>query len=191
MGVLETKMRPSLATATQSEGVAQETPRRSGAPPSRAASQWLDFAPNGDLYAYMPLRGQIQVFSTGDVPGGGSSGGSGGGGSGAAPSGPVPGKKEPDKIRIKASPLQVVKGTKTKLTAIVNPPGTCRQRLVLFQEKEPRSWNNLGKALKPGKGCTASKLVKVTAKSVFRAVLIRASNHATLGYSPNLTVKLK
>ena len=158
---------------------------------SRSYFTRLDFAPNGDLYAYMPLRGQIQVFSTGDVPGGGSSGGSGGGGSGAAPSGPVPGKKEPDKIRIKASPLQVVKGTKTKLTAIVNPPGTCRQRLVLFQEKEPRSWNNLGKALKPGKGCTASKRVKVTAKSVYRAVLIRASNHATLGHSPNLTVKLK
>jgi len=161
---------------------------------SRSYFTRLDFAPNGDFYAYMPLRGQIQVFGTGDVPGGGSSGGSGGGGggTGAAPSGPAPVKKEePDKVRIKASPLQVVKGKKTKLTAIVNPPGTCQQRLVLFQEKEARSWNNLGKSLKPGKGCTASKFVKVTAKSVFRAVLIRPSNHATLGYSPNLTVKLK
>jgi hypothetical protein len=155
---------------------------------SRSYFSRLDFAPNGDLYAYMPLLGLIQVFGVGEGPG--SGGGSSGGGSGAAPSGPavVP---EKDKVRIKAKPLQVVKGKKTKLTAIVNPPGTCQQRLVLFQLKEKRSWDNLGKALKPGKGCTASKLVKVTAKSAFRAVLIGGSKHATLGYSPNLTVKLK
>lgn len=145
----------------------------------------LDFSPSGELYAYMPLVGQIQVF--------GLSGGVGAGNtSGAAPiSLPAPPPVEKDKVRIKAKPLKVAKGKKTKLTAIVNPPATCQQRLVLFQEKEPRSWNNLGKALKTGKGCTASKRVKVTAKTVYRAVLIRASNHATLGYSPNLTVKLK
>lgn len=145
----------------------------------------LDFAPNGDLYAYMPLVGQIQVF--------GLSGGiNPDNTSGAIPKTlPPPSPVEKDKVRIKAKPLKVAKGKKTKLTAIVNPPGTCRQRLVLFQEKEPRSWNNLGKALKPGKDCTTSKLVKVNAKTVYRAVLIRTSNHATLGYSPNLTVKLK
>ncbi len=152
---------------------------------SRSFFTRLDFAPNGDLYAYMPLVGQIQVF--------GLSGGVGPENtSGAAPKTlPPPPPVEKDKVRIKAKPLKVVKGKKTKLTAIVNPPGTCQQRLVLFQEKEPRSWHNLGKALKPGKGCTASKLVKVNAKAVYRAVLIRGSNHATLGYSPNLTVKLK
>lgn len=159
---------------------------------SRSYFSRLDFAPNGDLYAYMPLLGQIQVFGVGEGSGtGGGSTGGGGGGSGAAPAAPAPAKPEPDKVRIKASPLKVAKGKKTKLTAIVNPPGTCGQRLVLFQEKEPRSWQNLGKALKPGKGCTASKLVKVTAKTVYRAVLINGSNQATLGYSPKLTVKLK
>lgn len=145
----------------------------------------LDFAPNGDLYAYMPLVGQIQVFGLGGGVGPENT-------SGAAPKTlPPPPPVGKDKVRIKAKPLKVAKGKKTKLTAIVNPPGTCQQRLVLFQEKEPRSWNNLGKALKPGKACTASKLVKVDAKTVYRAVLIRSSNHATLGYSPNLTVKLK
>lgn len=159
---------------------------------SRSYFTRLDFAPNGDLYAYMPLLGQIQVFAAGGGPaGGGPASGSGGGGSGAAPSAPAIPPQEKDKVRIKAKPLRVAKGKKTKLTAIVNPPGTCQQRLVLFQFRDGRSWDNLGKALKPGKGCTASKLVKVTAKSVFRAVLIGGSNHATLGYSPNLTVKLK
>jgi DNA-binding beta-propeller fold protein YncE len=161
---------------------------------SRSLFTRLDFAPNGDLYAFMPLTGQIQVFGVGGGPGGGGStggGSAGGGGSGVPPSVPAILREEEDKVRIKAKPLQVAKGGKTKLTAIVNPPGTCRQRLVLFQLKEKRSWDNLGKALKPGSGCTASKRVKVTAKSVFRAVLIGGSNHATLGYSPSLTVRLK
>lgn|GEM_PF-1886803 len=167
---------------------------------SRSYFTRLDFAPDGSLYAYMPLRGQVQVFGVSGAPdggssagsGGGSSGGSGGsgGGSGPAPSGPTP-PKEKDKVRIKAKPLEVAKGAKTTLTAIVNPPDTCRQRLVLFQLKEARSWDNLGKALTPGRDCTASKRVKVSAKSVFRAVLINGSNHATLSNSPNLTVKLK
>ncbi len=145
----------------------------------------LDWSPDGELYAYMPLVGQIQAF--------GLSGGiNPENTSGAAPETlPEPPKTEKDKIRIKAKPLKVAKGGKAKLTAIVNPQATCRQRLVLFQEKEPRSWSNLGKAIRPGAKCTASKRVKVTAKTVYRAVLIRASNHATLGYSPRLTVKLK
>jgi hypothetical protein len=157
---------------------------------SRSYFSRLDFAPNGDLYAYMPLVGAIQVFG---VSGGPSSGSPGGGSGAPGASGSTAGtpKPEPDKVRIKAKPLKVAKGTKTKLTAIVNPPATCQQRLVLFQEKVPRSWNNLGKALRPGKGCTASKRVKVTAKTIYRAVLIRPAGHATLAYSPNLTVKLK
>jgi hypothetical protein len=55
----------------------------------------------------------------------------------------------------------------------------------------PRSWDNLGKAIRPGKNCTASKRVKVTAKTIYRAVLIRPAGQVTLGYSPLLTVKLK
>jgi hypothetical protein len=154
---------------------------------SRSYFSRLDFGPDGDLYAYMPIMHQVQVFSVGG---------------GTAPSTPTgsltpkapnipPPPAEKDKVRIKANPLAVKKGKKTKLTAIVNPPTTCQKRLVLFQLKEPRSWDNLGKALKTKKNCTASKLVKVTAKSVYRAVLIDASNHATLGYSPKLTIKLK
>jgi hypothetical protein len=144
----------------------------------------LDFSPDGELYAYMPLVGQIQVFGlSGGIDPGNTSG--------AAPKILPDPKPEKDKVRIKANPLKVAKGGKTTLTGIVNPSATCRQRLVLFQEREPRSWNNLGKAIKPGKKCTASKRVKVTAKTVYRAVLIRASNHATLDYSPRLTVKLK
>jgi hypothetical protein len=158
---------------------------------SRSYFSRLDFAPNGDLYAYMPLLGQIQVFGVSGGPSsGGGSAGSGGGGFSAASSTPTPSQKE-DKIRIKAKPLRVAKGGKTKLTAIVNPPATCQQRLALFQEKVSRSWKNLGKAIKPGKSCTASKRVKVTAKTVYRAVLIRPAGHVTLGYSPLLTVKLK
>lgn len=150
---------------------------------SRSYFSRLDFAPNGDLYAYMPLLGQIQVFGV-------SGGVQPGAPNGAAPI-PIPARPEKDKVRIKAKPLKVAKGKKTKLTAIVNPAATCQQRLVLFQLKEKRSWDNLGKALRPGKGCTISKRVKVTAKSIFRAVLIRPTGHVTLGYSPNLTVKLK
>jgi hypothetical protein len=148
----------------------------------------LDFGPDGELYAYMALPDQVQVFEVSGGPSSGSVGGGGGGSSTPTPPTPV---KEKDKVRLKAKPLKVAKGKKTKLTAIVNPPATCGQRLVLFQEKEKRSWDNLGKALKPGKACTASKRVKISAKSVFRGVLIRTSNHATLGYSPNVTVKLK
>lgn len=151
---------------------------------SRSYFSRLNFSPDGELYAYMPLIGQIQVFSL-------SGGVAAGNTSGAAPKTVPPQPVDKDKIRIKAKPLKVAKGGKTTLTGIVNPPTTCRQRLVLFQEREPRSWNNLGKAVKPTAKCTASKRVKVTAKTVYRAVLIKADNHATLGYSPRLTVKLK
>jgi len=150
---------------------------------SRSYFSRLDFAPNGDLYAYMPLLGQIQVF--------GLSGGVGPGApSGAGPIS-LPKRQEKDKVRIKAKPLKVAKGGKTTLTAIVNPPATCTKRLVLFQRRDDRSWDNLGKTVKPGKKCTASKRVKVTAKSVFRAVLIRPAGNVTLDHSPSLTVKLK
>ncbi|HST69128.1 MAG TPA: hypothetical protein VLI94_05675 [Solirubrobacterales bacterium] len=151
---------------------------------SRSYFSRLDFSPEGELYAYMPLLGQIQVFGVANTP----SPPAGGGGP-VPPAGPPPPEK--DKVRIKAKPLKVAKGKKTTLTAIVNPPATCQQRLVLFQAKDGRSWDNLGKAIRPGKKCTASKRVKVSAKTVFRAVLKHASNGSTLGYSPNLTVKLK
>jgi len=67
----------------------------------------------------------------------------------------------------------------------------CAHRKVLFQRRDGRSWDNLGSALKPGKGCKVSKRAKITAKSIFRAVLIDSRNQATLDYSPKVTVKLK
>ena len=70
-------------------------------------------------------------------------------------------------MRLAASPIKVKKGAKTKLTAIVNRGKDCADRKVLFQEKTDRSWDNLGRAVKPGKGCKVSKKVKITAKSVF------------------------
>lgn len=144
----------------------------------------LDWSPDGELYAYMPLVGEIQVF--------GLSGGiNPENTSGAAPKTLPPPQPEKDKVRIKAKSLKVAKGSKTKLTAVVSPQASCRQRLVLFQEREPRSWKNLGSSIRPGKTCTASKRVKVTAKTVYRAVLIRPAGHVTLAYSPRLTVKLK
>ena len=151
---------------------------------SRSYVTRLDFGPEGELLAYMPLTGQIQVFGVSGAPG---SGGGGGGG------GPAPGgaKKATEQIRLAASPIKVKKGAKTKLTAIVNRGKDCADRKVLFQAKTDRSWDNLGRAVKPGKGCKVSKKVKITAKSVFRAVLINSKNQATLGYSPRVTVKLK
>ena len=69
--------------------------------------------------------------------------------------------------------------------------GACANRKVLFQVKAGRGWDNIGGAVKTGKGCKASKRVKVKSKSVYRVVLIDSTNQATLAYSPRVTVKLK
>ena len=144
----------------------------------------LDFGPEGELLAHMPLAGQIQVFSVSSADGPAEPApGAGGAGAGGA--------SVKQRIRLGAAPLKVRKGKKTKLTATVNRGVSCAKRIVLFQEKEPRSWNNLGKAVKPGKGCKAKKKVKITSKAIFRAVLIDSTNHATLAHSPSVTVKLK
>ena len=65
----------------------------------------LDFGPEGELLAYMPLTGQIQVFGVSGAPG---SGGGGGGG------GPAPGgaKKAAEQVRLAATPIKVKKGAK-------------------------------------------------------------------------------
>jgi hypothetical protein len=152
----------------------------------------LDFGPEGELYAYMPLAGQIQVFSVSGAngpaapaPGAGGSGAPGAGGPG------IGGVSVKQKVRLGAAPLKVKKGKKTMLTATVNGGVSCANRVVLFQTKVARSWDNLGKVVKAGKGCKAKKSVKVTEKTVFRAVLIDSTNQATLANSPNVTVKLK
>lgn len=156
---------------------------------SRSYFTRLDFGSETELLAYMPLLDQVQVFSLGSGPGPGAQQptpqlpAGGGGGGEASASGDI--------VRLSARPLKVEKGAKTTLTGIVNRGKSCANRKVLFQHKEPRSWDNLGSSLKAGKGCKAVKRVKVTAKSVFRAVLIDSRNQATLAYSPKVTVKLK
>ena len=149
----------------------------------------LDWGPEGELLAYMPLVDQIQVFSVAGADGPATPGpGAGGGGAG----GPAPaGTSVKQVVRIAAAPLKVKKGKKTTLTATANRGSDCANRIVLFQEKEPRSWQNLGKAVKAGKGCKAKKRVKITKKTGFRAVLIDSTNQSTLAYSPLVTVKLK
>jgi hypothetical protein len=161
---------------------------------SRSYFTQLDFGPEGELYAYMPLVGQIQVFSVSSAdgpavpaPGGGGSGAPGAGGSGAAGTGTV----IKQKVRLGAAPLKVKKGKKTTLTATVNGGLSCANRMVLFQAQVARSWDNLGKVVKAGKGCKAKLAVKITNRTVFRAVLIDSTNQATLANSPNVTVKLK
>jgi DNA-binding beta-propeller fold protein YncE len=148
----------------------------------------LDFGPQGELLAQMPLAGAIQVFGVAGAPGergGGTPGGPGGG-----PPGSPGGGSPEETVRLAATPLKVVKGKKTKLTATVNRGKSCANRKVLFQVKVPRSWENLG-SVNAGTGCTAHKARKVKAMSIFRAVLIDTRNQATIAHSPQVTVKLK
>lgn len=149
----------------------------------------LDFGPDGNLYAHMPLTGEVQVFAVGSGSGSGGPGPVGGSSPGPTPVGPTP--VGPQTIRLGASPLKVVKGKKSKLTATINRGKNCAGRRALFQVKDRRSWDNLGKPVRPGKGCKASKRVRVTSRSGFRAVLLDAANGSTLAQSPTVTVKLK
>lgn len=64
---------------------------------SRSFFTRLDFAPNGDLYAYMPLRSQIQVFSLGEIQT--TSGGANAGGGGGNPGGTTGPSKQPLKCK--------------------------------------------------------------------------------------------
>lgn len=143
----------------------------------------LDFGPDGELFAHLPLTGEMQVFGV-------AGGTGGGGGAGVGPPTPGPTPRVIQKIRIGASPLKVAKGKRTTLTATINGGSACGARLALFQVKR-KGWDDLGKAVRPGKKCKATKRVKVSAKSRFRALLVDASNKKTLAQSPTVTVNLK
>ena len=159
---------------------------------SRSYFTQLDFGPEGELYAYMPLTGQIQVFSVSGANGPAAPAPGAGAPGAAVPGAPgVGGVSVKQKVRLGAAPLKVKKGKKTMLTATVNGGTSCASRVVLFQAKDARSWDNLGKVVKAGKGCKAKRSIKITEKTVFRAVLIDSTNRATLANSPNVTVKLK
>jgi hypothetical protein len=134
----------------------------------------------------MPLTGEMQVFGVAGGPGS-----EGSGGSGSPP--PAGGSTLPavkQKIRLGASPLRVVKNKRTTLTATINGGSSCGARLALFQVKR-KDWDDLGKAVRPGKKCKATKSVKISSKSRFRAVLIDASSKKKLAQSPTVTVNLK
>jgi hypothetical protein len=161
----------------------------------------LDFGPEGDLYAYMPLVNQVQVFAVG---GGSASSPPPPSGGPMSPASPTPGPPAPgapptptpiatapaDKVNLKVDPLKVEAGTTVDLTAKVRPTATCRTRTVRFQIKKGAGWVNLGGKLKPDKSCQATAKIKVTSKTVFRVELASGSG-ALLAKSPDVTVKLK
>jgi hypothetical protein len=105
---------------------------------SRSYFTQLDFGPEGELYAYMPLVKQVQVFSVSGAagpaaPAPGAGGGSGSGGPGSPGTGPGPGTATvKQKVRLGAAPLKVAKGKPTTLTATVNGGSDCAKRTVLF-----------------------------------------------------------
>jgi hypothetical protein len=134
---------------------------------ARAYYTRLDLDSDGDLRAFMPLAGEVQIFS---LNGGHSS--------------------SKDKVSIKADPLKVKKGRRTKLTATVKPAKTCGSRGVLFQVRDGRSWDNLGGKRDVGKDCSVSTRPKIKDRSVFRAISLGAS-HNTIATSQEVTVKLK
>jgi hypothetical protein len=165
-----------------------------GIGPCRAGTAWqsnpnsyfnrLDFV-GGQLYVYKAVAHKIQVFDVG---------------------GPVfdatpPPTSNPivnppkEKVRLGASSTKIKKGKKATLTGTVTPATSCAGRTVLFQVKDGRSWDNIGRGTKTKltkKGaCTAVIKRKIKAKSVFRAVLINNLNTATLATSPKVTISIK
>ena len=141
----------------------------------------LDFGPDGELYAYMPVAHQIQVFSVGDAPGGGP-----------APGGPSPvprAHERADPACRGASKGQ--KRQKNETHRDRQPRHGVRQSHCPLPEEGRQKLDSLGKAVKPAKKCKVTKKAKVTEKTAFRAVLINAANGSTLANSPNVTVKLK
>jgi hypothetical protein len=144
------------------------------------SSSWgrLDFL-DGQLYAYMPGAGTIQVFDVGGAPGTG------------APPPPLPGVTPKEKVRIKASSTKIKKGKKLTLTATVSPTTNCATRKVLFQVQDGRKWNKVKTVTVDKKKCLASVTKRVTKKHVYRAALINSTNSATLGYSSKVTVSVK
>ncbi|WP_028652179.1 hypothetical protein [Nocardioides halotolerans] len=149
-----------------------------GGPTCRAATAGpfygqLDIR-NGTLYAERGSTGVLDVFHV-------SSGGGG-----------TPPPQAADQVRLKADKVKVLKGKKTKLTATVAPSTVCASRSVLFQVKDGRGWDNLGKAKPLRPDCTASrKSQKVTSKSQYRVVSINTANSATMATSPTVTLKPK
>ena len=115
---------------------------------------------DGLLYAATPSDGSIQVISLDEGP----------------------------RVALTAKPRRVKKGEKTTLTATLTPCETDDQ--AQFQRKDGQAWDDLGTGKTVDGECKAKKAVKITKKSVFRA-LSKDSGGTTIASSPKVTVKLK
>lgn len=140
-------------------------------------SYWgrLDFI--GDqLYAHMPLTGQMQVFGVSEP----------------AVALPAPIVKT-EKVRLNASSTKVRKGKKVTFTAKLRDHNVavCGSRKVSFQVQDGRSWDKLKTVKVDKKKCTAKIKRTVNKKRAYRAVLINSLNQATVATSPRVTVSLK
>jgi hypothetical protein len=114
----------------------------------------------GLLYAATPNDGSIQVISLDDGP----------------------------RVELKAKPRRVKKGERTTLTATLT---ACEAGdRAQFQRKDGQSFDNLGADKALDGGCQAKKRVKITKKSVFRA-LAKDSGGSTIATSSKVTVKLR
>ena len=115
---------------------------------------------DGLLYAGTPNDGSIQVISLEEGP----------------------------RVELKAKPRRVKKGEKTTLTATLAPcEGDDRAQ---FQRKDGQAWDDLGAAKTVDGACQATKKVKITKKTTFRAVSSDAGGNP-IATSPKVTVKLK
>ena len=115
---------------------------------------------DGLLYAATPHDASIQVISLDDDP----------------------------RVELNAKPRRVKKGERTTLTATLTPCDTGDR--AQFQRKDGQAWDDLGAAKTVDGECKAKKRVKITRKSVFRAVS-KDSGGTTIATSPTVTVKLK
>ena len=91
-------------------------------------------------------------------------------------------------MSLKAKPRRVKKGEKTTLTATLTPCESDDQ--AQFQRKDGQAWDDLGSAKTVDAECKAKKKVKITKKSIFRAVSTDAGGNP-IATSPKVTVKLK
>jgi hypothetical protein len=128
---------------------------------SRSYFSRLDLV-DGLLYAATPVDQSIQVISLDAGPG-------------------------VNTVLLRGGPRKVKKGRKAKLTATLS---SCEDGYkALFQIKDGNSYDNIG-AVATDEDCKASKKVKVTKKSAYRAVSID-DNENTLATSAKVTIKVK
>jgi hypothetical protein len=127
------------------------------------SSFWQLDIVDGELYAATPSDHSIQVISLDGGPTG-------------------------YRVSLSATPSKVKKGKRTTLTAKLRP---CQDGdKARFQRKTGGGFDSLGGPIAANDDCKATKKVRITRKSVFRAVSIDSAAN-TLATSRNVTVKLR